>query len=380
MSRLGRRPWLLPLVPLYWAGVAVKNVLMERWPPAVRKLGWPVISVGSLSAGGAGKTPVVLMLAELLGRQGVEADVLSRGYGRGSGVVEEVDAAGPAARFGDEPVEMARAGVRVWVGADRWAAGRAAEAQRPTSQRRDVGHPDPHLFKDGWAAGDADRPAPEAHPDDDEAVVRVGHTTCNGGPVHLLDDGFQHRGLGRQLDVVLLTLEDAHDCLLPGGNLREPLGALRRADVVVVRENEEPEELARVIQRWTKAEVWVVRRELVLPAAMPKRPVVFCGIARPEGFLGMLREAGAAAVGTVVKPDHYAYTVEDVAMLVEAARRVEADGFVTTAKDAVKISAEWRARLEEVGPLVIAGLRVRPVDEAKAMETLGRVCGFSAGP
>ncbi len=337
-----RRPWLLPLVPLYWVGLRVKEAL-RRQP---KRLRWPVVSVGSLSAGGAGKTPVVLMLAELMGRQGVAVDVLSRGYGRGSGVVEEVDAAGPAERFGDEPVEVARAGVRVFVGADRWLAGRLAE--------------------DGEAAG-------EAHLNDDESVVKVRHTDV--GRVHLLDDGFQHRGLARELDVVLLTLDDARDCLLPGGNLREPLSALQRADVVVLREEEEAEELAGVVRRWTEAEVWVVRRELALPREMPKKPVVFCGIARPEGFLAMLRAGGVEAAGAVVKSDHHAYSAEDIGMLVEAGRRVGADGFVTTGKDAVKIPAEWRARLGEVGPVVVAGLRVRLVDETGAIRTIRRACG-----
>ena len=353
-----RRPWLLPLVPLYWAGLWVKEAL-RRGP---RRLGWPVVSVGSLSAGGAGKTPVVMMLAELLGRHGVEVDVLSRGMGGGR------------ARWR----RWMRRGRRRGLGMSRWrwrgggtglggggslGCGRAAEDERPTSQKRDVGHPDLTCSKTVGLRADDGRAAPEAHTNDDEAVVRAGHTTYHGTPVHVLDDGFQHRGLGRDLDVVLLTLEDVRDCLLPGGNLREPLGALRRADVVVVRK-EEAEELAGVIAAHGAAEVWVVRRELVLPSEMPKRPVVFCGIARPEGFLAMLRESGVGAAGTVVKPDHHAYTAEDVEMLVRAAEQVGADGFVTTAKDAVKISAEWRARLEEVGPMVVAGLRVRLVDEA----------------
>lgn len=333
-----RRPWLLPLVPLYWVGLRVKDGLTGQRGPAVGRLDWPVISVGSLSAGGAGKTPVVLMLADLLGQHGVEVDVLSRGYGRRSGLTEEVDVTGSAARFGDEPLMIAGTGIKVFVSPDRWAAGKLAEERKRQDRRAD-----------------------------EVSERRI---------VHLVDDGFQHRGLVRDLDVVLLTLEDGEDCLLPSGNLREPYSALRRANVVVVREEEEAEELAGVIRRWTEADVWVVRRELVLPEEVPQRPVVFCGIARPDGFFGMLQEAGVEAAGVVLKPDHHAYSAEDVEMLVESAKKVEADGFVTTAKDAVKISAEWRARLEEVGPVVVAGLRVRLVDEAKALATLRRVCGF----
>jgi len=327
----------MPLVPLYWAGVAGKNLLYSKGWLRVRRLAWPVISVGSLSAGGAGKTPVALMLAELLTRHRVGVHVLSRGYGRRSGVVEEVEASGEASRFGDEPLEMARAGVRVFVGAERFKVGLLAErgchrgAGEPTSQNRDIEHPD----------------------------------SCADERVHLLDDGFQHRRLARGLDVVLLTPEDVRDSLLPGGNLREPLASLRRADVVVVREDE-AENLREVVARYPQLEIWVVRRELVLPAQRPQQALAFCAIARPEGFFAMLAEAECQVVGKATFPDHHAFTEADVERLVKTARHASADGFVTTAKDAVKISDRMRAQLERVGPLVVAGLRVRLIDEGGA--------------
>ena len=315
-----RRVWAIPLVPLWWLGTAVKNALYNAGWLKVRRLTRPVISVGSLSAGGAGKTPVVLMLARLLADAGIELDVLSRGYGRGAGVVEEVDAGGDAARFGDEPVEMARAGVRVFLGAERFAAGVLAEA--------------------------------------------------NGGTgVHLLDDGFQHRRLGRGLDVVLLTLEDVEDMLLPAGNLREGSSALRRADVVVVRE----EEVAGLGGVVAGRDVWVIRRRLEVPVKRPARAFAFCGIARPEGFFSMVEEAGCGLVGRMAFGDHHGYTTGDFERLTEAARAAEANGFCTTAKDAVKISEEWRRRLEEVGPLWVAELRVELVDPAKAWKRLSQV-------
>lgn len=299
-----------------------------------------MVSVGSLSAGGAGKTPVVLMLAELLGRHGMEVDVLSRGYGRGSRSVEEVDLAGPTMRFGDEPVEMARAGLKVFVGADRWAAGRLAEEGN----------------RQGRRSNDTS-----------------GHATSK--TVHLLDDGFQHRRLHRDLNVVLLTVEDVRDCLLPGGNLREPLSSLERADVVVVRA-EESAALAGLIAARTNAEVWVVRRELVLPAQQLQNPLVFCGIARPEGFMTMLQAAGVHVAASVLKPDHHAYTSDDIALLVESARRVGAGGFYTTAKDAVKITPAWKLQLEQVGSVVVVGLKVSLVDEASALRRLRLACGI----
>ena len=115
------RGWLRPLVPVYRRGLAVK----ERMLGTPRRLRGRVVSVGSLSAGGAGKTPVVMLVVEMLRGAGFEVDVLSRGYGRSGTGVERVDAAGDAARFGDEPMLMAqRLGVAVWVGADRYCGGR----------------------------------------------------------------------------------------------------------------------------------------------------------------------------------------------------------------------------------------------------------------
>jgi len=326
-----KRPLLAPLVPLYWLGARGKNALFDWDFRHARRLQWPVISVGSLSAGGAGKTPVVLMLAELLAKRGVAVDVLSRGYGRGAGVAEEVDAAGDAVQFGDEPLEMARRGVRVFVGADRFEAGTVAEevSLDPMSQNRDMAHAD---------------------------------LRC-----HLLDDGFQHRRLGRELDLVLLTVEDSRDWLLPGGNLREPMASLRRADVVVVREDEAAE-LAGVIP--AGAHVWLIRRELVLAADRPAKLFAFCGIARPEGFFRMLPEVA----GLRAFPDHHAYETADFTGLVASAKSAGAEGFVTTAKDAVKISASARRQLEAVGPVFVAELRVSLVDEEDAWETLSAAC------
>ncbi len=325
---------------MYGVGLGLKNRLYDTGWFKAHTLQWPVISVGSLSAGGAGKTPVVVLLAGLLERQGLAVDVLSRGYGRRSRAVEEVDAGGAAERFGDEPLEMARAGLRVFVGADRVRAGAFAEELRPMSQMRDMGHPE----------------------------LRSG----SDFRVHVLDDGFQHRRLARALDVVLLTAEDLEDRLLPAGNLREPLLSLGRAGVVVVRE-EEAERLRPVIAQYTRAEVWVVRRKLVLPERRLRRPAVFCGIARPAGFLHMLEEAGCEAAGRVIFRDHQRYGQGQIDQIVAVARRTGADGFYTTAKDAVKLLPEWRARLAEVGPVEVVGLSVALDGEAMAIKTMLRV-------
>ena len=324
-----RRPWLLPLVPLYAAGLRVADLLRPR----PRALQWPVISVGSLSAGGAGKTPVVQMLARLLREHGMGCVVLSRGYGRGSGVVERVDAAGDARRFGDEPMEMAREKLEVWVGVDRFAAGQAAEAET-TPPRRDVGHPG------------------------------------SGLQVHLLDDGYQHRRLQRTLDVVLLTFADVQDRLLPAGNLREPLQALDRAGVVVVREDE-----AAMLEPWTRERAtWVIRRTMLLPPDAPSRPVAFCGIARPDGFFTGLADLGCEIAGKVAFADHHAYTPEDVGRLIAAGSHTAADGYLTTAKDVVKLTDAMRTRLDRV---FVAKLQVDPLDPGAVWNTLQAALGVS---
>jgi tetraacyldisaccharide 4'-kinase len=233
---------------------------------------------------------------------------------------------------GDEPVLLAqRSGVPVFVGADRYLAGVMAEQNEPS-----------------------------------EKMV-----------VHLLDDGFQHRQLARDFDIVLLTKEDVEDRLLPGGNLREQLAALAEADAVVVRE-EEADSLRRVVARYKGAKgspaVWVVRRTLSLgeggEVALPTMPFAFCGIARPEGFTKMLAARGYEPVEAMFFADHHAYEESDVARLLERARTRGANGFVTTEKDAVKLTPILRDKLETIGPVVVARLNAELVEEKEALVQL----------
>lgn len=325
-----RRPLLLPLSPLYRIVLAIKRHLFRLGCLKQRRLANPVISIGSVSVGGAGKTPVVMMLADMLLRRGYAVSILTRGYGRAPRTVERVIPFGDAGWFGDEPVLLAqRSGASVFVGADRYEAGLLAE-QSPV-----------------------------------EGKIAV----------HLLDDGLQHRQLIRDLDIVLLTQEDVDDVLLPAGNLREPLSALRYADVVIVRE-EEAEKLRSFIERLTRRRknppaIWVIRRRLSVTdagkAVPPKRPLAFCGIARPKDFTRMLVASQCNPVKTVAFPDHHGYTDADITQLLEQARQHGAGGFVTTEKDAVKLTPAMRARLGVYGPLAVAQLSVSLVDEHTAV-------------
>jgi tetraacyldisaccharide 4'-kinase len=331
-----RRPLLLPLVPLYGAALALKRRLYASGWLRQRRLESPVISVGSLSAGGAGKTPVVLMLATMLRQRGYGVRILTRGYGRESKKVARVEPFDDARWHGDEPVMLAqRSGVPVYVGADRYEAGVMAEQGEPT-----------------------------------EKTV-----------VHLLDDGFQHQRLFRDVDIVLLTKEDMEDDLLPAGNLRESLLALAMAEVVVLRE-EEADALRPVLAELggvnRRRAVWVIRRRLSLgeggDGSLPMKPLAFCGIARPQDFVTMLASQGYEPTATVVFADHHSYGEDDAARLLREARQCGANGFVTTEKDAVKLTPLLRDRLETVGPIVVARLSVELLEEKDALlELVGMV-------
>lgn len=316
------RPLLAPLTPLYALGVAAREVAYRRGWARVERLARPVVSVGSLSVGGAGKTPVVIRLAELLAGAGIAVDVLSRGYGRLHSETEVVDPGGSAQRFGDEPLLIARrTGVPVVVGASRFEAGLLAEGR-----------------------------------------------VAAGAALHLLDDGFQHRQLARDADVVLVSRADIEDSLLPGGNLREPLSALGRATFLVVREDE-PEVEGELRRRGRLQPVWRVRRELEVPAGV-SGCIAFCGIARPADFFAGLRAEGVAPAAERGFRDHHAYREADLRALARLAAETKAGSFVTTEKDLVRLDGSQKAVLEAVAPIRAVRLRVSFAEEPGVLSCL----------
>jgi len=292
--------------------VSARNALYDRGVLRTRGLRGGVISVGNVSAGGSGKTPFVMLLGELLKARGIKFDVLSRGYGRESRGVRLVDPAGLPQEFGDEPLLMARKlQAAVIVGEDRYEAGRFAEAKF-------------------------------------------------GPQLHLLDDGFQHRALARNFDIVLVTPQDAKDSLIPSGRLREPLSALRRADAVVLASGASAEAFP-----VDGKLVWRVRRGIVAEN-VPARPVVFCGIARPQSFVLQLRAANIEPVAEAFYRDHHAYGEKDVRELLALKQRSEAAGFVTTEKDAVNLGAY----LSALAPLAVVAVKMELADAANAVDTM----------
>jgi len=296
-----------PLTAIYGAGTAMRNSLFDRHVLRARRLAKPVVSVGNLSTGGSGKTPFVIALGELLQERRIPFDVLSRGYRRKTKGVFVVDPSGGAADFGDEPLLIARRlGVPVVVGESRYEAGRVAEQKFATE-------------------------------------------------LHLLDDGYQHRSLARDFDIVLLSAEDLDDRLLPLGRLREPVSALARADAVLI-----PDDLDMAPLAVRNKLIWRMSRALEL-SDPPVKPVVFCGIAKPQRFFAQVRAAGITPAAEIVFGDHHAYDMDEVQAIRRAALDHDAGGFVTTEKDLVNLG-EQRSALH---PLSLAVLRLtleRPTD------------------
>jgi tetraacyldisaccharide 4'-kinase len=314
---------LFPLIPAYRLALWLRERRIAARPNEVKRLRFPVVSIGNLSTGGSGKTPLAIALAEALTRRGLQVSVLSRGYGRKNEAPARVPLAGTAEEFGDEPLLIAReADVPVYVADQRYDAGLLAE-------------------------GDA------------TAVAVLGQKTKPH--IHLLDDGFQHRQLHRQVDIVLLDRNDWRDWLLPAGNLREPLSALRRASVVAIPAGNPELEESLTAWGW-EGTVWRLTRKMEIPAV--DGPVAaFCGIARPRQFFDGLEAAGLSLAACNAFPDHYAYTARDLDRLAKQASAAGAVALVTTAKDRVRLGKLLSgASLDP--PLKTAGLRIGLEDSA----------------
>ena len=250
---------ILKPLELFWRAVnRLRRALYRGGILKGRRLPRPVISVGNLTAGGSGKTPAVIAIARYLTRRGFTVAVLSRGYGRSgseTGLVTSLD----AGRFGDEPVliKSKTTNTHVIVGPNRY----------------------------------------------DNAIRFLGQNDCD---LFILDDGFQHLQLSRDLDVVI----DAGR-----GVMREGRSALAGAGVVIQR-----------------------NLRLVVPGGVTLRRVfAFAGLADNDQFFSSLRSNGLNVVGTHGFRDHHRYTAADLLSIKDAARAAGAEAIVTTEKDAVKI-------------------------------------------
>jgi len=315
-----KRPLLLPLVPLYRFGLAARERKFAQGSRSIRRLEWPVVSIGNLSAGGSGKTPLTIALARALKDRGVYVDVLSRGYGRRSALPLAVDHKGRGEDFGDEPLEIAQeANIAVYVAAERYEAGLLAERASESASRR------------------------------------VG--------VHLLDDGFQHRQLHRDVDILLLSRSDFADQLLPAGNLREPLRAAERADVIAIPEDEGELETEIKARGW-RAKMWRLKRRMEVPA-ISGPAAAFCGIARPEQFFAGVERAGVKLAARFAFRDHHFFTQADLNRMADQARTAGAVTLLTTEKDQVRLGS-----LTASLPIRVVKLHIEIEDAAAAVNSL----------
>jgi tetraacyldisaccharide 4'-kinase len=295
-----------PVAALVGRVAALRRRYYERDPTLCRRLSQPVISVGNLSVGGSGKTPVVAHVAALLIELGERPAILTRGYGRtdpAPGVVvvsDGRDLAADVARAGDEPLMLARTvpGAGVFVSRDRALAGALAER-------------------------------------------RFGTT------VHVLDDGFQHLQLGRDIELFVTGMHDEADFVMPAGRLRERLETLSRADALLVPHVSLSDARA-LAARWQVSKAFAVTRvpavpRLVEPWGTAPRvsrssPVVaVAGIARPERFFDELERAGWSVTARLSYPDHHMFSVRDVADIAARMRETRAALVLTTEKDVMRL-------------------------------------------
>ena len=278
--------------PFYAAAARARNALFDKGIKEVHRLPRPVASVGNITTGGTGKTPVVVWLANALRSAGMRPAVLLRGY-RGDARGFSDEAALLDRRLNrdasNDPLE-----IPVMANPDRVAGGLAVLRERPDVE------------------------------------------------VFVLDDGFQHRRVARDFDLVLIDATNpfGHGHVLPRGLLREPLSGLRRADAILItRANDAAaaDAAARGVARHTTAPVHRSTHDLDAGSVAGRRAFAFCAIGNPNSFVASLA-SHAEVVGSRAFADHHAYTRDDLAALRRDAAAAGAELLVTTEKDWVKLS------------------------------------------
>ena len=327
---------LAPFSWVYGFVIMVRNRFYDLGYLRTVRIGVPVISVGNITVGGTGKTPLVALIASRLTSEGKRVAIVSRGYrrkSRGPVIISDGKTIlADAVRGGDEPVELAKIVPSAIVGVD--------------ASRRRISR----LIVEQWK------------PD-----------------VVIMDDGFQHRMLHRDCDCVVIdghALPDATG-LLPAGLRREPLRSLRRATLIVIsrwHEGIDGRTIRQKLQRYTDAPVVFCRyaptavvdrtnnATLALEWIRGRKCVAFCGIGSPESFRHTLGEIGVS-VGSVLNfADHHFYSENDVAAIVELAHRHSAEMVLTTGKDAARFGETQLRRFGQDTPLMTIELAVHFVE------------------
>ena len=294
----------------YRLAVGIRNILYDQGLLGAKRLPCPVISIGNLTVGGTGKTPLAILLGGALQGEGFHPAIVSRGYGRKSGksvaVVSDGDRILISHReAGDEPFLIASLLPRlpVIVGADRFLAGKTAIEEL-------------------------------------------------GADILILDDGFQHRALYRDIDILLLenSRPFGNGRLLPGGPLRESPQSLQRADIVVLTGGAggragclEPLlkcSSARCFRSSHEARALVGASGTIHPLAIlqGKRIFAFSGIGNPLSFQRSIEGLGVLLAGFRIFTDHHCYDASDIARISVQARLAKADIILTTEKDGVRLA------------------------------------------
>ncbi len=324
---------LWPMAAGFRVGIQLRGAAYRCGWLKTHRLRRPVVSVGNLTVGGTGKTPLVRLITERLLKRGWKPSILTRGYRRRRG--PRIIALEPAAEraadpreVGEEPALLARwlPEVPIVIGAERYRAGCLAE------ERFDV-------------------------------------------DVHVLDDGFQHLALARNLDIVTLdaTQELSEHALLPAGRLREPCSALARAQLVVLTRIElgDRETLEECV-RGINPQANILRAETRLsalvdaetgspypPEALRDKPVAaFCGIGNPHAFMADLHRWGFQVVADSRFPDHHVYSPSELRWLEEGARQFGAAALLTTEKDTMNLPSAWKLTI----PILACTARIEIVE------------------
>ena len=354
-----RRAMLAPLSPVYGFAAWLRAEAYRRGMLRPRRLPATVVSVGNLTVGGTGKTPFVGWLAECLNRDNKRAAILSRGY-RGFGRGSATPNAEPAASSADEPRLLhARLGGRVplAIGKDRYEAAQPLLAQ--------------------------------------------------GVEWFVMDDGFQHMQLERDVNIVLIDAMDPFGGgLLPAGRARESRSALRRADLLVITRTAHAPGLEAALRRHSNAPVFYATTvwDELLPLSVPTaensaraatdhmgtahspaatngqpRYFAFCGIGNPDAFFSDLRQWSGLLRGKVVGeksfPDHHQYSAEDLSAVESEARESGGTALVCTEKDARNLPLPLAATL----PLFACRIRLVPVDQEAVYRTILQIAAQRRG-
>jgi tetraacyldisaccharide 4'-kinase len=305
--------WLLSLA--YRGIIALRNGHYNAWRRAAKQAGCPVVSIGNITVGGTGKTPVAAHVANLLVQRGRRTAILLRGY------------KGGLIQFDEEQVAQA-------VGRSRRESDEALVLKRRCPRAMVIADPD--------------------------RVAAARRAVSRGVQAIVLDDGFQHRRLARGLDIVLVdaTSPFGYGRLLPRGLLREPMGNLRRADLIVLTRSNQVHETERdvLVHRLGRISrgrpvicaahrlggfVDVKGRELVVEDPTAVQAILFAGIGNFEGFRRSVEELGVRVAAAYRYPDHHDYGAEEIEGLLDVAATLEANALITTEKDAVKLVGRW---------------------------------------